>query len=254
MEYEKKDWQRSDGRYRSLGKEKKDKKKPLTAYHPPEIENSAQKRPREMMKMESSYGGIAWGANREKELTMVVHERRRAKGPGLKKDQREVEGSRIAAISELRGDFRTNSHSRRDSAIVYKERLEETPLYMMERIQEMMDENYQQSGQKVLPFMRKREDEELRKEIQEQLRASLEKDDRSGTQFWSREQESFYQERSEKQEMYRRFYRELEFTQEKAKNLIKKEDPIRTFYFGTLAGDATEDLPEEEPDEAEEKN
>ena len=89
-----------------------------------------------MMKMESSYGGIALGANRCQKMTMVVHEKRRSRGEGLKWDNRELEGSHTVPISELRGDFRTNSHSRRDSAFAYEESLQESPLRMMERLQE----------------------------------------------------------------------------------------------------------------------
>lgn len=224
MEYGKKDWQRSEGRYRSLGKDSREKEKPLSAYHPAERENTRERRPNEMMTMESSYGGVALGASRSRKMTMVVHEKRRSRGPGLKKDNRELEGSRTASISELRGDFRTNSHSRRDSAFAYEEDLHESPLRMMEHLQEMMDENYQQSGQKVLPFINRKQDAADRKEIQEQLRASLEKGDSSGYQLWNQRQEAFLQERSEKEEMYRRFYRELQFTREKSKKLMQKEE------------------------------
>lgn len=254
MEYERKDWKRSDGRYRNHGKESMEKEKPLSAYHPAEYENTKEKRSAEMMRMESSYGGIALGANRQKEISMVVHEKRRSAGCGLRKDHQEIEGRHTAAISELRGDFRTNSHSRQESAFIYKEEQETTPLRMMERIQEMMDENVQQSGRNVLPFMRRREDEKERKEIQQQLRSSLEKGDTIGYQLWNRKQESFFQEQSEKQEMYRKFYRELEFSKEKAKKLMHKDVTVPAGEF-KIPEEKTEEIPpQDQENPPEEKN
>lgn len=254
MEYGKKDWQRSEGRYRSLGKDSREKEKPLSAYHPAERENTRERRPNEMMTMESSYGGIAFGASRSRKMTMVVHEKRRSRGRGLKKDNRELEGSRTASISELRGDFRTNSHSRQDSAFAYEEDLHESPLRMMERLQEMMDENVQQSGQKVLPFLNRKQDEAERKEIQEQLRTSLETGDRPGYQLWNQRQEAFLQERSEKEEMYRRFYRELQFTREKSKKLMQKEEASLKKLMQAASEGMDGGTQEENPTENQEKH
>lgn len=223
MEYGKKDWQRSDGRYRSMGKEEKSANKPLSAYHPADRENTRERRPNEMMTLESAYGGISFGANRRREMTMVVHEKRRSQGPGLKKDNRELEGGHTASLSELRGDFCTNSHDRRESALSYREELAESPLRMMERLREMMDENEQESGKKVLPFLNRRQEEAQKREIQEKLRESLEQGDNVGYQLWTKMQETFLQEKSEKETMYRQFYRELQFAREKAQKLMHGE-------------------------------
>lgn len=245
MKYAKKDWQRSDGKYRSLGKESREKEKQLSAYHPAGWENTKERRPNEMMKMESSYGGIALGANRCQKMTMVVHEKRRSRREGLKWDNRELEGSHTVPISELRGNFRTNSHSRRDSAFAYEESLQESPLRMMERLQEMMDENYQLSGQKVLPFLNRKRDAAWRKEIQENLRESLEKENRSGYLLWSRRQEAFAREQSEKSEMYRRFYRELQFAREKSRKLMGKGDGFLSGLMQTALQEIDEGTQEE---------
>lgn len=121
MEYGKRDWQRSDGKLKSSGRGNLEKGRRLSAYRPSDREKTEERKPNEMMRMESSYGGISLGASRKQKLTMVVHEKRASRGPGLKKDNREIEGNRTAAISELRGDFRTNSHSRRDSAFAFRE-------------------------------------------------------------------------------------------------------------------------------------
>lgn len=219
MEYDKKDWQRSEGRYRNLGKDSLEKDRPLSAYRPSERERSKKNAPHEMMTMESSYGRIAFGSDRQQKMTMVVHEKRTPEGPGLKRDNREVDGDSAVRIGELRGDIRTNSHSRKDSAFVYKENLQETPFRMMERLQEMMDENYQRSGQKVLPFLSRKEDQAEEKAIREQLRNSVEKGNRQEHLLWSRRREDFLQEKAEKEEMYRNFYRQIRFVQEKAKRL-----------------------------------
>lgn len=257
MEYGRRDWQRSDGRYRSLGKDSREKNKPLSAYHPAEWEQTKEKRPNEMMTMESSYGGISLGASRRQRMTMVVHEKRRSYGNGLKKDNRELEGNHTASISSLRGDFRTNSHSRKDSAFVYEEALQESPLRMMERLQEMMDENEQESGEKVLPFLNRRQDAAEQKEIREQLRESLEKGDSYGYQMWNQRQESFRQERSEKEEMYRRFYRELQFTREKSQKLLQKDEGFLYKAVQAAMSEMDEGAQEEKPEEneaAEDKN
>ena len=175
MERVKKDWQRSEGRVRSVGKSDLRTDKKLRAYHPAERERSRENRSNEMMRMENSYGGIAIGASRRKKMTMVFHEERRHNGPGIKKDEREVEGSRTVPLSRLEGDFRTNSHDRRDSAMLYRERLEESPVRMMRKLQEMLDENRQESGERTLPFLDLRKDRQEREDTERELRESLEK-------------------------------------------------------------------------------
>lgn len=244
MEYGKKDWQRSDGRLKTSGRMNQEKGRKLSAYRPADREKSEEKRPNEMMRMESSYGGISLGASRQKKLTMVVHEKRASKGPGLKKDNRELEGNRTASISELRGDFQTNSHSRRDSAFAFREKLSETPQRMMEQIQEMMDENQQRSGEKVLPFMNRKEDEAKSRQIQKGIRESQEKRDMAGHSYWSRRRESYLQEQTEKEEMRRQFFRELQFAREKSSYLMQEDSVVENLFEafeGVLAEDGTEE-------------
>lgn len=246
MEYSKKDWQRSDGRYRSMGREEQNKEKRLTAYHPSEREQSKEKRPNEMMTMESSYGGIAFGANRKQKMTMVVHEKRSSGKPALKNDNKQVEGSRKTPIGKLRGHFYTNSHDKEDSAFTYEESLETTRQKMMEHLKEMMDETHQRSGEQVLPFLNRKEDKEKQKEITEQLREHREKGNRAESILWSQREESFKQEQAEKEQMYRQFYRELEFAREKSKKLMK-EDSLFVLPFFEEVLQEQEDGSQEEP-------
>lgn len=248
MEYGKKDWQRSEGRYRSLGREEQDKEKRLSAYHPAESERTKEKKPNEMMTMESSYGGIAFGANRKQKMTMVVHEKRSSHGSGLKNDNRQVEGSRKTPISSLRGTFYTNSHDSEDSAFAYEEDLQETQQKMIERLREMMDENHQRSGEQVLPFLNRKEDREKQKEIAEQLREHREKGNRKESILWEKRQETFKQEQAQKERMYRQFYKELAFAREKSKKLMK-EDVVLPSVFLEEVLQAQEDGSQEEPEE-----
>lgn len=244
MEYDRKDWQRSDGKLKSSGRADQEKNRRLKAYRPSDREKTEEERPNEMLRMESSYGGISLGASRQKKLTMVVHEKRTARGPGLKKDNKEIEGNRTAAISELRGDFRTNSHSRRDSAFAFRESLRETPQRMMEQIQEMMDENHQRSGEQVLPFMNRKEDLAEKNEIQKELRESQEKRDMGAYAAWSRKRDRFRQEETEKAQMRRQFFRELQFATEKSRYLMQGEGGLQNFFedlAAALAEDGTED-------------
>ena len=206
-----------------MGKDSRKTDKPLSAYRPSERERNKEDAPHEVMTMESSYGKIAFGSDRQQKMTMVVHEKRTPCGPGLKMDNREVRGESAVRINEIRGDIRTNSHSRSDSAFVYKENLKETPFRMTEHLQEMMDEKYQRSGQKVLPFLRKKEDAEEEKIIEEQLRNSIEKGNRQKYLLWSHRREDFLQEKSEKEQMYRDFYRQIRFVQEKSKRMKKTD-------------------------------
>lgn len=245
MKYDKKDWQRSDGRYRSMGREEQKKEKRLTAYNPSEKEQTKEMRPNEMMTMESSYGGIAFGANRKQKMTMVVHEKRSSYGLGLKNDNKQVEGSRKTPIDMLRGDFYANSHDKEDSAFVYEESLETTYQKMIEHLREMMDETHQRSGEQVLPFLNRKEDKEKEKEITEQLRKHREKGNQSESIIWSQRQEAFKQEKAEKEEMYRHFQRELMFTKEKSKKLMK-EDMVQSLSFFEEVLEEVEDGTEEQ--------
>lgn len=228
MEFSKKDWLRSEGRIRIEGRDDLRTGKKLHAYHPAERENARESRPNEMLRMESSYGGISIGANRKQKMTMVFHEKRQHNGPSLKKDEQEVDGNRAVSLSELRGDFRTNSHDRVKSAMVYQEKTEETPPRMMSRIQEMMDENRQKSGEKMLPFMNRKEDLKTRERIEQGLRASLEQRNMQEYGRWDRTRESFRREQTEKAEMRRRFYQNLQFAREKSRRLLREEGPERS--------------------------
>lgn len=231
-----KDWRRSEGRLRVHGKGEQRKDRKLHAYRPSEQENSREKRPNEMMRMESSYGGIVMGASRSRKMKMVVHETRRHNGPTLEKDQKEVEGGRMASLSELRGDFHTNSHSRSRSAFVYEETLEETPLKMLERIQEMMDENCQESAERILPFLDKKEDEQLRQEIQGRLRLSQEQEHMEEYSCWNRIREDYNREQSEKEQMRKQFFRELSFAREKSRRLMRTEEAALSAFDGSVFG------------------
>ncbi len=246
MEYGKKDWQRSEGQYRSLGREERDKEKCLSAYHPADREKTKEKQPNEMMRLESSYGGITFGANRERKMTLVVHEKKRAAGPGLKKDNREVEGAATASFSQLRGDVRTNSHDRLDSALMYQESLEKTPLWMMTHLQEMMDELSIKSGEKILPFLDRKADRAKHKEIQKMLRESQEKGDCAGYRMWSARQEDFQREQTEKEQLRLKFYRELTFAGKKAGELMKEDGAMRNLFFEAMAEMETEEGAEDE--------
>lgn len=223
MEHVKKDWQRSEGRVRSVGKSDLRTDKKLRAYHPAERERSRENRSNEMMRMENSYGGIAIGASRRKKMTMVFHEERRHNGPGIKKDEREVEGSRTVSLSRLEGDFRTNSHDRTDSAMIYRERMEESPVRMMRKLQEMLDENRQTSGEKTLPFLNLKKDRQEREDTERELRESLEKRRMSEYDRLRDKRESLRQEDAEKEQMRRQFYQNLSFAREKSRRLMHGE-------------------------------
>lgn len=248
MKYDKKDWKRSDGQYNTMGKEDKNKEKRLTAYQPADREKSKEERPNEMMTMESSYGGISFGANRKRKMTMVVHEKRSSHGPGLKNDNKQVEGSSKRLVGRLRGKLYANSHDREDSAFSYEESLETSQQKMMNHLKEMLHKTHQKSGEQVIPFLNQKEDKEHQKEIMEQLRTNREKGNREETMFWEREQETLKQELAQKERMYHQFYKELEFSKEKAKKLMK-EDVVQPLAFFEEVLQEQEDGTEEEPNE-----
>lgn len=247
MEYDKKDWKRSDGQLRAIGREGQDWEKKLTAYQPSEQENTREQRPNELFKLESSYGGISFGANRQGKLKMAVYEKRRSNEAGLKRDNQEVQGSRTAGFMELRGDFYANSHKRADSALVYEAKKETPALKMAEQMQELLDEVKQSSAERELSFFNRRAGEAEEKEIQGQLRRSLENGDREAAALWSRRRETFLQEKAQKEQMYRKFYKELVFAKEKAERFKKADCAVYHELFAEMVSEA-EDGTEEEAD------
>ena len=71
-------WRSSEGRmWEKTPEEKREGKDHLTGYAPRENED----RPREAARMGGSYGDVAIGVSRRKELTMVVSKRRGREGP-----------------------------------------------------------------------------------------------------------------------------------------------------------------------------
>ena len=166
-------WRSSEGRmWEASPTPKKEGRDHLTGYEPHPSEGSA--RPREAARMSGSYGDVAVGVSRKKELTLVVSKRRSREGPAATGDEKTLKGGGARRMNLARGDFRVNAHDKKKSAVAYRESHKKPPYFLLERFREMMRTRDQDTLAGQVPFLDRRPEREALRRLQteaETLRA-----------------------------------------------------------------------------------
>lgn len=166
-------WRTSEGRmWEAAPRTKKEGRDHLTGYEPREGERDA--RPREAARMAGSYGDVAVGVSRKKELTLVVSRRRSREGAAARREEQTLLGNSARKMNLSRGEFRVNAHDPKKSAVAYRESHRKAPGFLLQRFREMMRTREQDTLEEQVPFLDRRpEREELRRlqSLQENLLA-----------------------------------------------------------------------------------
>lgn len=153
----------------------KDGREHLTGYRPHEQEGT--RRPRESGRLENSFGDIAVGTNRKKEVTVVVSRRRTQKGPAVREDEKVLKGDSARPINLARGNFQVNSHDGKKSAVGYRQSYKKNPCAMTGQMRGMMEGREQETVWKQAPFLSQKPEKEELKLLREQEVELLRKSD-----------------------------------------------------------------------------
>ena len=170
-DYEKKPSKKSEqrssqGRLREgMARKTRDGADHLTGYRPREQEGSA--RPRETGRLENSFGDIAVGTNRKKELTIVVSRRRTQEGPAIREDEKELRGESARKMERTRGDFLTNPHDKQESAVGYRQSGAKSPRMMLNQFRALMEQHDQKTVKPQMSFLSRREEKAELKALRE---------------------------------------------------------------------------------------
>ena len=222
-DYEKKpgkkpEFRSSQGRLREAdAKKNRDGADHLTGYRPREQEGST--RPREAGRLENSFGDIAVGTNRRKELMIVVSRRRTQQGPMVREDEKTLRGESARRMERTRGNFSTNSHDKRESAVAYRQSSAKAPQMMLNQFRAMTERNQQQTVKKQMLFLsRETEKQELRelRSRELELRAQGDRDAKAQLRAIERRRQELRQILAEKETQERRMKQVLQKAGEEA--------------------------------------
>jgi len=163
-EFEKKDykenkeheeWKRSDGELRKKDSldERGDRydrgEKKLTGYAPSVKEKSTGNAPREIARMESSYGAVSIGVSRKKEVTLAISEKRRHNAPVIAKAQKEVDGNKMVA---RRKSYFYNNDAQEKGASVYRKKSDVSSNRMQRGLRGMIKRLNSETAERTVPF------------------------------------------------------------------------------------------------------
>lgn len=238
-------WQRSEGIYRQRTEGREKENPALTGYKPAEKEKNTSVQPNEYTRLNNSYGDIAFGFNKKKEMTITVSQQRKYNASQPENDMRAVRGESAVKIPHIRGTFSTNSHSREHSALCYKESADRSAVWVMAQIKEMMQKKRQHAAEEMLPFMRDRQDRLTYTMLEHSYREASEKKDRTAMEAIEREKLTHAQEMSEKKRMERMMFLSIDKTLEKSRKFT--EGIVRSYVLPDM--EIIEPQDEEDEDE-----
>lgn len=227
----------------------------LTGYEPhPDREKRDQ--PREAARLSGAYGDVAVGVSRKKELTLVVSKRRSGKGEAATRDEQALRARGARKMERQRGDFRTNPHDPKRSAVAFRTPARPAPSRMLGRFQGMMDRREQELLAEQTPFLNpKPERAELKAlgERAEDLRARGGAEGRAELDAVERRRQELRQVLTEKETQTRKVRLLLQKAREDAKRRAGESEPPRRFLLLTPQTDGAEPPPEGEEDSSDEK-
>ena len=234
-------------------RKEKDGKEHLTGYRPHEQEGT--RRPRESGRLENTFGDIAVGTNRKKEVTVVVSRRRTQEGPAVREDEKVLKGDSARPIHLARGNFQVNSHNAQKSAVGYRQSYKKAPYAMTGQMRGMMESGEQETIWKQAPFLSQKPEKAELKLLREQEVELLHRSDPADKEQLKEIRRRTQQLRRvlvEKEGQQRRLRLILQKAREEAMRRGEEdwEWPVRRFGFGEeadLSDEGEEPGQEEEP-------
>lgn len=156
---------RSDVDLRQMSSEKNHENNRMEGYEPSDYEQE-EKRPRERMRLENSYGKLTLGMSEDGAFVFSVSEKRKSGNGPVTADETKVMGSRM---SEKEDGVFMNSHDASKSAAVYKEDLSTRyhQLEMLERMKKSALDERTAAVLEKMPFLTVSDDKARLRQLHE---------------------------------------------------------------------------------------
>lgn len=224
-------WRTSEGRLREASPApRKDGRDHLTGYEPAQKEG--RDRPREAARLSGSYGDVAVGTTKKKQVTLAVSRRRSREGPPAGREEQTLHAESAQQMNLARGEFRVNAHKKEGGAMVYREDREKASVFLLERFREMMRTHRPALAEEQMPFLNRQEEREELRRLQsreEDLRAAGEGGHRSELRAVERRRQELRQSLSEKETQERRLRLMLDRAQEESRRRTGETETVPTF-------------------------
>lgn len=243
-------WRTSEGRMREVSPlSRREGEDRLTGYEPHPAQEKKD-RPREAARLSGSYGDLAVGTDRKKQLTLVVSKRRSREGPAATRDEKALRASGARKMERVRGEFLTNPHDPEQSALAFRSPDKPAPGRMLGQFQRMMHGRAQEVLAEQVPFLDRRPEREALKALGERaddLRARGGAEARAELGVLERRRQALRQSLTEKAAQQRKVRLMLQKAREESKRRAGESEPPRRYWLLTAAP-AGEEPPPEEPE------
>ena len=153
------EWRSSDGALKesavksNAGNEKQ--AEPLTGYKSSEVEQKRQDQPQKIWELSNSYGSLAVGKNKKRQLVLVNSQRRTKNIHQLTPESKELQSGTSVRIPLISGEFRFNeAWNRRDeSAYAYQLEAGNSPDFLMRKLKELSGKREPDVQRNIAPFL-----------------------------------------------------------------------------------------------------
>ncbi|MEG1682716.1 MAG: hypothetical protein RR295_02720 [Oscillospiraceae bacterium] len=161
-------WRSSQGRmWETSAAPQKDGRDQLTGYRPGEKED----RPRETGRLSGSYGDVAVGSNRKKELTLVASKRRSHAGPAATEDEKALRSDGSKKATPPAGNVRVNPHDETKSAVSTRISHQKQPTQLLAGFRRQQRKNEDGLLDEQLPFLNPEPEREALRQLTGQTQA-----------------------------------------------------------------------------------
>lgn len=207
-------WRSSDGRL----KERTPDSRELSGYVSGSAERKSGRAPRPVSELKNSYGSIATGIGKRRELTIVVARSRAKAGPQPTEEGKRLHSERAVRVRPARGKYLTGSHNPRESAFGYREEAGKAPFFLHGRLRQMVSRHRYRALEEMMPFLDTADEKESLGAIRRTEREAVEKTGAPPVGLAGRK-ETVRADITRKEQVERQFYSHLRRTTEKARKM-----------------------------------
>jgi hypothetical protein len=212
-------WRQSEAINHMYGENSLQIKEKTTGLYDRQNEKSSKTSMKEVFRAENSYGNIAVGANKKKEATVVVSQKREHNGKNTEEYQKNLHMERKRRKVSPVGDILTNNSQFKDSAWAYKGKTTLPVHKVFSEIKKHSQKEESRMLEKRMPFLSLERDKKQMQHLAGRIRASREKGDVADAYFLEKQKEALDQSMKEKEENERRLRKKIKFAWKKAEKV-----------------------------------
>jgi len=218
-------WKNSESVFQVKNPVGRERKKELTGY---DSYREKKDRIKESLRFENSYGTIALGGDKRRGLTVLVSEKRRHNSPGITGKEKLLYESRHTERPMGRGKIIANAGGQREGAFAFVHQPGVSRFEMMERMKQYLSGHEQETVQRMMPFMKTKEDQERKTRLEEAVRTMREHGMEEQAGRLNREKEEKERLMQQKRQMEAGFNQKLVQAMKDVKKEPSKDTPRRS--------------------------